>query len=369
MRVLFQTIGVLIQYNWALPYFMTREKQGLTVVLSTDIFSYMTGGFYYHVKQPRRMIPLFKDSGFLEKFDKMLENVLPEFSHDLVHLNRCESPLTERALKTTTPKVFTFHGSLDPVHVGDMSLVCRKLREINDKVDAFVAVSTHSAKTIEESCGFRPVVIHNGVDTTLFNPFNVTKEEARKRLSLPKRKKIILWSGRIDPDKGLHLLIKALPHIKRELNDVMVVVKGRTINKPYLQWINSVANKLGVKNMISYELTWSPNLTMLYYYRASDVYVHTSISEGFSLTLLEAMASGVPVVGNNASSIPEAIGESGLLFNNSEEELANKLLEVLCNPRLAAKMGTESFKRIVEKGFTSKDSARKYVQLYLSISD
>lgn len=365
IKVFFQTIGVLVQYNWALPYFIVNQQQDFTVILSTNMYSYMMGGFYYHMKQPGRMIPLFIGSGILKKFDKILENALPRLNSDLVHLNMPESPLTDKILKTDIPKVFTFHGSLDPIHVSNISSVCRRLREINDKVDAFVAVSNHSAKTIEESCNFKPIVIHNGIDITLFNPFNITKEEARKRLSLPQGRKIILWSARIDTDKGLHLLIKALPRIKKELNDVMVIVKGRTIDKSYFQWVNALANKLGVRDMIFYDLGWSPNLVMLYYYRASDVYVHTSFSEGFSLTLLEAMASGIPVIGNNTSSIPEAIGYSDFLFNN-EEELADKLLNVLCNHSLAMKMGMEFFKRVIKKGFTSKDSAKKYTQLYLS---
>jgi glycosyltransferase involved in cell wall biosynthesis len=96
------------------------------------------------------------------------------------------------------------------------------------------------------------------------------------------------------------------------------------------------------------------------------LYVHTSISEGFSLTLLEAMASGIPVIGRNASSMPEAIGDKSLLFND-EDELAEKILEVLSNEEESEKIGIRLFHRVIEEGFTSIDQAKKYLDLYEEI--
>lgn len=365
MKVIFQTIGVLTQYNWALPYFMVKRRQSLKMLLITNVFSYLMGGFYYHLKQPRKIVPIIAESGVFPELDGMLEKVWfwKCLGGQLIHLNiPSKSALTDNLLKVNQKKVFTLHGSLEPAHIRNLSLARKRLKEIYKKVNAFIAVSEYSAKTIEETCDFKPIVIHNGVDITLFNPFAVSKLKARELLHLPTDNKVILWSGRIEPYKGLHLLIEALPHIVKECNDVIVMVKGRTICKQYLRKLMNLSERLGVKKFLRWNLKWTPNVAMPYYYRACDVYVHTSISEGFSLTLLEAMASGIPVIGNNLSSIPEAIGDPRMLFSN-KDELSEKILSVLYDKK-PEMFGMEAFNRVISNGFTSLDQSRKYLHLY-----
>ena len=371
MRILFQTIGVLVQYNWALPYYLSTLREGIKVDNLTNLFSYLMGGYYYHLRSLGKITPIFEEAGIkkaktLDKIFRIIpiKKLVMKKNYDIVHLNRYD----EELLAGNFPKIFTFHGSLDIDHVKNIPQICRKLNEVYSKVEAFIAPSFHSARTIEDLCGFKPKVIHNGVDTDIFNPFNVCSKKARAKLSLPKNKKLILWIGRLDPDKGLHILIKALPLIVKERNDILVVVKGRAINKRYFEWINALTEILGVRKYIIYRTGWTPNIKMIYYYRATDVYVHTSFSEGFSLTLLEAMASGVPVVGNNASSIPEALGNAGLLFNGTEEELAQKVLEVLTDEKKASKMGLNEFQRVIEEGFTAMSMAKKYLEVYSNVT-
>jgi glycosyltransferase involved in cell wall biosynthesis len=371
MKILFQTIGVLVQYNWALPYYLTvLEKQNseVYVKLDTNLFSYLMGGFYYHLKQPKKLIPFFSGSGIFSRLDKILgkTKVSYKLAHfDIIHLNEHHDELTNIALKTRIPKVFTFHGSLDPDHIKNVDNACKTLKEIADKA-TFVAVSQHSSNTLARYCGIRAHVIHNGVDTEIFNP-SLPKIESRKRLHLPLDKKIILWSGRVEPDKGLHKLLVAIPKIIKERKDIMFIVKGRSINKNYLTPLKNFIKRKKLEQFIKFDLSWTPNIFMLLlYYRASDLYVHTSISEGFSLTLLEAMSSGIPVIGRNASSIPEAIGDKTLLFND-EDELAEKILELLSDKDVSEKIGIKLFRRVIERGFTSIEQAKKYLNLYREI--
>jgi glycosyltransferase involved in cell wall biosynthesis len=372
MKVLFQTIGVLTQYNWALPYYLINVGDKNTVdfiKLYTDAFSYLMGGFYYHLKRPMKLIPIFSDTSFFSGLDRTLNKVkaLYKPSHfDIFHLNKASDKLTDIALKTEGPKVFTFHGSLDLGHVKDISSICEILRKIADKA-VFVAVSRHSSNMLSKYCNIKAQVIHNGIDVSLFNPL-LPKIEARRRLQLPLNKRIILWSGRLDPDKRLDALLRVAPKILRERKDVIILVKGRTINKSYLAYLKGLIRKEELERFVKFDLGWTPNIFMLYYYRASDLYVHTSISEGFSLTLLEAMASGIPAIGRNASSIPEAIGNKSLLFND-EEELAEKALKVLSDEEASEKIGIRLFHRVVEEGFTSVEQAKKYLKLYEEIGN
>ena len=367
MRILFQSIGVLVQYNWALPYYLSTLPEGIKIDNLTNLFSYLMGGYYYHLKSLGKITPIFEKTGVknaktLDRISKIIriKKLVMGKNYDIIHLNRYDEELLAR----NSPKIFTFHGSLDIAHEKNVPQICEKLNEVYSKVEAFIAPSFHSARTIQDLCGFKPKVIHNGVDIAIFNPFNISSEKARAKLSLPKNKKIILWTGRMDPDKGLHILIKALPLIIKERNDILVVVKGRTTDRCYLERINRLTGRLGVRKYIVYRIGWTPNIKMIYYYRAADVYVHTSFSEGFSLALLEAMASGIPVIGNKTSSIPEALGDTGLLFEGAEKDLAQKILEVLTDKSKAIKLGLSAFGRIIESGFTIRNMAKKYLEVY-----
>jgi glycosyltransferase involved in cell wall biosynthesis len=367
MLILFQTTGVLTQYNWAFPYFLTQEDPETIIELDTDVFSYLVGGFYYHLKQPRRIIPIFSATGFIPKLDKNLDKVkasaqLARFN--VIHLNKANGKLMDIVFKTEIPKVFTFHGSLDLSHIKDVNSMCEILEKIAEKA-VFVAVSQHSSNTLMKYCSIKAKVIHNGVDITIFNPL-LPKIEARKKLRLPLDKRIILWSGRIDPNKKLETLLRVASKILEERKDIIILVKGRTINESYLTYLRSLVNKRGLEQFIKFDLSWTPNIFMIYYYRASDLYVHTSISEGFSLTLLEAMASGIHVIGRNASSISEAIDDKSLLFNN-EDELAERILKALSDDKFSEKIGIKLFNRVIEEGFTSMEQARKYLKLYKKI--
>ncbi|MEM0262221.1 MAG: glycosyltransferase family 4 protein [Nitrososphaerota archaeon] len=367
MRILFQNIGVLVQYNWALPYYMS--KGGVKLVNLTNALSYLMGGYYYHLKAPKGLIPLIANIGVaqLSSLDRYVGNLLCNkcftTNFDIIHLNNPNDQVIWKLLKVDAPKLFVLHGSLDVIDERRAKIVCRRLKEINSIVDAFIVASHHAAGTVRKWCGFMPLVIHHGVDTSIFNPYSISRHEARKRLRIPYNRKIILWVGRIDPVKNLSMALRALEKIIKEDREILLLVKGRAVDKQYFKYILKLVRNLGITNHVHFEIKWSPFTAMVYYYRAADVYVHTSFSEAFgSLTLLEAMASGTPVIANNASSIPEAVGDAGLLIN-SEEELAEKVLEVLHNDELKEEFSKRGSIRVL-KNFSLEIIARNYLMLY-----
>ena len=76
--------------------------------------------------------------------------------------------------------------------------------------------------------------------------------------------------------------------IIKERKDIIMLVRGRAINRSYLIYLKSLIKKKGLERFVKLNLRWIPDIFTLYcYYRASDLYVHTSISEGFSLTILD----------------------------------------------------------------------------------
>lgn len=371
MRILFQNIGILVQYNWALPYYMSRR--GVKLVNLTNALSYLMGGYYYHLKAPKSLIPLFANTGVaqLSPLDRYVGSLLciERFAtnFDVIHLNSPNDPVTWKLLKVDVPKLFVLHGSLDIIDERKSKTDCKRLEEINSRVDAFVTASYHAAHTVENFCGFKPIVIHHGVDISIFNPFNVSREKAREKLSIPKDKKVIVWVGRIDPIKNLTMMINALPYVVREEKDVLLLVKGRAVERTYFQKILTSIKDLDLTKYVRLDIKWTANMSMIYYYRAADIYVHTSLSEAFgSLTMLEAMASGVPIIAYRRSSIPEALGDAGLLVE-SEHELAEKILEVLYNNKVKTELSRKSYERVL-RNFRIELTAEKYHRLYSDLS-
>jgi glycosyltransferase involved in cell wall biosynthesis len=232
-----------------------------------------------------------------------------------------------------------------------------------------VTVSFYAARVLREKCGFEPThVIHHGVDVELFNPLIYTRDNARRLLGLPLNKKIILWNARLSPEKKIETLLYALACMVKELKDILVIVKTRAIVKDYEIKIKKIINMLDLSMNVVFDKGWTPLNNMPVYYRAADIYVNTSITEAFgSLTMLEAMACGIPTIANNASSNPEALGDGGLLYDtNDPYDLAEKILRVLTDDKMAKKLSYKAYKRI-KKELTLTNTAKRYIELYSSL--
>lgn len=123
--------------------------------------------------------------------------------------------------------------------------------------------------------------------------------------------------------------------------------------------------KLNLTKYAHLDFKWSTNMSMVYYYhhRAADIYVNTSLSEAFdSFTMLEAMVSGAPAIAYKKSSMPEILGNAGLLVE-SEQELAEKILMVLSNNSLRMILSRKGYERVL-RNFRLELTAEKYLKLY-----
>jgi len=374
LRVLFETIGILVHYNFALPHYLTRMKGVKEVNLLTGLFPIIMGGHYYISRSPRGKlrVTLYRSGvDFIDKlsFSKYFRNIAlmnviqKHYNYSIIHLNTTEHLNVFAKLKI--PKLFVLHGS--PDYVDERG--CRALENIYAKVNAFVTVSFHATRVLRERCGFAPThTIHHGVDAELFNPWTYSKNQARKLLRLTLDKKIILWNARLSPEKKVETLLHALPYVIREVKDVLVVIKTRAVVKDYEVKVRRIINKLGLNKYVVLDKSWTPLNNMPIYYRAADVYVNTSTTEAFgSLTMLEAMACGVPTIANNASSNPEALGDGGLLYDrDNSADLAEKILKVLTNEKYAKMLGYKASKRILTE-LTLHNVAQKYLSLCFSL--
>lgn len=184
----------------------------------------------------------------------------------------------------------------------------RYTRALIARMDAVVATSRQAASYLE-----RPAeVIPHGVDARAFRPAE-DREALRAALGLPPG----LWVGcfgRIRPQKGTDLLVEALLALMPERPSLRAMIVGRADDAAFAASLRERIAAAGLTGRFH----WAENLSweaLAAHHRAMDLYVAPQRWEGFGLTPLEAMASGVPVVATAVGAFPDLIvpGETGAL--------------------------------------------------------
>jgi glycosyltransferase involved in cell wall biosynthesis len=204
-------------------------------------------------------------------------------------------------------------------------------------------------------------VIPNGVDPAIFRPGD--RDAARAELGLSLSATVLMFAargGRTSPFKGFDTLEAALPRIasgspEREIVMVAVGEGAREGN-------------VGGISVISVPFT-SDSAVMARYYQGADVYVHPSRAENFPLTLLEAMACGLPVVASDVGGIPEVVldGGTGLLVPPDDPAaLASATLSLLMDDARRASFSAAGIRRGRE--FTLDRQVASYLDWYSEIA-
>jgi glycosyltransferase involved in cell wall biosynthesis len=208
-----------------------------------------------------------------------------------------------------------------------------------------VAISELTQQILVRRTGLQSVVIHHWADESRFHPR--AKEEARSALGLPLNRKIVLNVSAGTANKNLTMLrsvVEALPE------EYLLVKVGFPLSGDSAHVRNE-----GMVSEAQYP----------YYFNAADVYVHTSITEGFGRPLLEAMGSGLPIVALANPPAPEILGAAGVLVPPPAEpgEMASAVRSVLETSALAIALGARGRSRAEE--FRPAVAAELYRETYL----
>jgi hypothetical protein len=144
-------------------------------------------------------------------------------------------------------------------------------------------------------------------------------------------KQVILFVGRMAGNKRIDLLVEALPLVHEVVPNAVLMLVGDVSGNPAIaenvERVRQRALDLGVEEAVIFAGSVE---RVLSYYHLADVYASASWHEGFGVPLIEAMASGVPVVASRATAHPEVVGEAGLLCEpGSAADLAAKVIQVL----------------------------------------
>ena len=173
-----------------------------------------------------------------------------------------------------------------------------------------IAVSESTKKDLVEYLGFPPdriKVIHIGV-AGRFRPFDrLSRQDARASFGLPRNAKLILITG-WQHYKNHAACVDAFVELRRGSSDDVRLVR---LGRKTAEWQRMVLERnIGDK---VFEIEWLAEDRMADLYNAVDVLLFPSLHEGFGLPPLESMACGTPVVTSNAASLPEIVGDAGLM--------------------------------------------------------
>jgi glycosyltransferase involved in cell wall biosynthesis len=222
-------------------------------------------------------------------------------------------------------------------------------------VDCVIAVSVNVRDFCVSHIGLPPeklVVIHNGVQVP---ETSVSLREARAELGLPLDGLVIGTVSRLYPVKGVDFLIRALVQVEASL---VIVGDG-----PEHAALETLAADLGVADRIHWAGHRRDVPILL---PAFDLYVQPSLHEGMPNTILEAMASGLPVIATAVGGTPEAVddGITGLFVPpRTPDALAEAITALLRDPTLRRKMGRAGQERV--KGhFSLEQMVRQTQALY-----
>lgn len=239
----------------------------------------------------------------------------------------------------------------------------KHMLSVYNHLDA-VTTPTETAAEILTSQGIRAPVfaITCGVDVHTFRPRpNHDKAAFRLRYGLPERSIVLLYVGRLEQEKRLDTLIKAVAWLNRD--DLRIVLAGSGNYRPEL---DELTQKLGIADKVVIPgYIQTDELPLLY--NSADLFCMPGTEELQSIATLEAMASGLPVIAANARALPELVapGINGTLFRPfSWESIARELAGLLENRASWGVYGEVSVLRA--QAHSLKNSNRLYNELYRS---
>lgn len=280
---------------------------------------------------------------------RTLQGLLRRSPVDIVHVHNFIGDLVAvLGLTTGARRVATNHSSgfLDAYAAG------RKRRIYPLLLGGYDAVIAPSRELEEKSTylGVSRDRIHyvpNGVDINRFSPGDPGAEVWRRVAPFREEHRFVLSTRRLASKNGVQFLLRSIPQVLRACPDARFLLAG---DGPAGRALEAEARAQGIRSSVRF-LGHVPNERLLDLYRLAEACVLPSLQEATSISGLEAMACGKPIVGTRVGGIPEILedGVTGVLVEPADPaDLARGLLRVLSDGNLAARMGAKARERARE---------------------
>lgn len=235
------------------------------------------------------------------------------------------------------------------------------------KANKIVAVSQSTKNDIVRYTGVKESkikLIYEGVELKRFA--NIKKEEAKQFIIKEYGIKDYIFSPTsLYPHKNNHILIRAFAELKKQkkIPHKLIITGGDPFKRA--GWLKDLIRNYNLENEVFYlGRIFDKHIPL--FYRAADLTVYLSSYEGFGLPVLEAMASGCPVLSSNRGSLPEIVGEAGIVVDPTNiEQITHRMYELLTNKTLRKEYVIKGLIRA--KQFSWKNCANEFIKLYKTI--
>ena len=293
-------------------------------------------------------------------------------NYDLVHTHGIFSYPVLSAYwacnKSNIPYIVSPHGMLEPWALAYKSSKKKMYFSFLEKPALNKAASVHMTASTEAE-NVKPLklkpplaIIPNGIHRKDFDCLP-NPDMFYQLFPDTQNKTLIIFLGRIDPKKGLDLLAKAFAKAYQIFPEAYLIIAGQD-NTGFLPIAQSYFEEAGCSEAVAFTgmLTGEIKYAAL---AAANIYVAPSYSEGFSMSVLEGMASGLPCVITTGCNFPEA-SEVSEIVDIDAEQIGNALIKLLQNPARAKDMGDHARQFILEN-YTWDKVASKMVAVYKQI--
>ena len=205
----------------------------------------------------------------------------------------------------------------------------------------------------------RVVRIPNGIDTSYYAPDPAERRRVRKRLGFTDADMVVGFSGRLDPVKNFDLLLHIFSSCAHENSHVRLLIVG---DGPERQRLETLCHDKDIQRFVVFT---GQQENVLPYLRAMDVFLLTSLREQMPMTILEAMAVGLPVISTSVGEIPHMIdaGVNGFVqgLDDPVEVFVQPLLALL-SPPYRKRMGESARQKIIDH-FQQETMVQRYTAL------
>ncbi|MCY6485585.1 glycosyltransferase family 1 protein [Clostridium aestuarii] len=299
-----------------------------------------------------------------------IPNILKNNNIDLYHVpqNGVGLPKVKNC-----PFVITLHDIIPykmPKTVGEryLEIFTKEMPRIISMCDGIITVSNFSKQDIINAFNFPPekIFVTYLANEDIYKPLDKTfcKNFIKKHYGI--KDDYILYVGGFSPRKNIIGLIEAFSKLLSKIKDknTKLIIVGKQ-GKSYSIYKKRTED-LHVQNSVIFP-GFIPLEHMPIFYNSANIFIYPSFYEGFGLPPIEAMACGTPVIASKFTSIPEVLGNAGILINpNDISELSNSIYTVLSNEILRNQLIKKSLTQSTK--FTWKKTAEKTLKAYKNIA-
>ena len=286
----------------------------------------------------------------LETYQVGVVGFIETESFDLIHIfNRPRLVLPVRNVAPHSKITLSMHNDMFTLK----KIKPEEARAVIEELSQIVTVSNYigkEIKTLYPEAASKLKTIYSGVDTDRFLPgdhpnMKSIRDDLRREHGL-ENKTVIMFAGRLSKNKGVDRLIKALPELTKEFDDLALVIVGSNWFSQdkitdYIAYIRSLAEELTIP-VVNTGFVSSSEIQN--WFAASDLFVCTSVwQEPLARVHYEAMAAGLPIVTTKRGGNPEVIqvNVNGVIVKNPEnpDNFTEQISNLLTNKKLMKSMG------------------------------